>query len=101
MDLETASTSTPDYLIPKEEPLIDESEPVKHLGGHSITIVDPSNPSLNNQLEDNMADLNLSTGDASAEAKPFSAKEQELMRDLPRRECKDVLMSKQQLSLSR
>ncbi|KAF8938270.1 hypothetical protein BGZ58_001259 [Dissophora ornata] len=86
VDLETAPASTPDYLIPKEEPLIDESEPVKHLGGHSITIVDPSRPSLNNQLEDDMADLSLNTGDSFVNIKPFSAKEQELMRDLPRRE---------------
>ncbi|KAG0290945.1 Hsp90 cochaperone shq1 [Dissophora globulifera] len=84
--LDTEST-TPDYLIPAVEPLVDESEPIKHLGGHSIKIVDPSRPSYNSQLEDDMADLNLDLGnDASVGVTPFTAREQELMRDLPRRE---------------
>ncbi|KAF8986487.1 Hsp90 cochaperone shq1 [Entomortierella lignicola] len=66
-----------------EEPLIDESEPVKYLSGQKISIVDPSKPSTDSQLEDNMAGLSISGSDS---VKPFSAKEQELMRDLPRRE---------------
>ncbi|KAG0259829.1 Hsp90 cochaperone shq1 [Mortierella polycephala] len=76
----TASTTTP--LISSVEPLIDESEPVKHLEGHSIVVVDPSKPS--NELADELAEMSLSAGDSGA--KPFSTKEQELMRDLPRRE---------------
>ncbi|KAF9951345.1 hypothetical protein BGZ65_006013 [Modicella reniformis] len=81
-----SSSTTIEALIPAEEPLIDESEPLKHLGPHSITIVDSSQPSLNSQLEDDMADLSLGATDASIGVKPFSSKELELMRDLPRRE---------------
>ncbi|KAG0364658.1 SHQ1 protein-domain-containing protein [Gamsiella multidivaricata] len=86
LDLEPTSAPSTATLIPLEEPLIDESEPVKYLGPEAIAIVDPSRPSLNNELEDNMAGLSLAAGDSSAGVKPFSAKEQELMRDLPRRE---------------
>ncbi|KAG0318856.1 hypothetical protein BGZ97_003179 [Linnemannia gamsii] len=66
------------------EPLIDESEPVKHLAGHSIEVIDSSK--LNSDLTDGIAELNLSGEDSSVPVKPFSTKEQELMRDLPRRE---------------
>jgi len=86
-NLDTLLTSTTS-LIQSEEPLIDESEPIKYLGPHSISIVDSSQP--HSQLEDEMADLSLVEGDNSLGAKPFSAKEQELMRDLPRRECNVV-----------
>ncbi|KAF9189489.1 hypothetical protein BGZ51_009525 [Haplosporangium sp. Z 767] len=80
MNPTTSTMTTP--LISSVEPLIDESEPIKHLEGHSIVIVDPSRPS--NELADELADMNLSAGDSGA--KPFSTKEQELMRELPRRE---------------
>ncbi|KAF9928246.1 hypothetical protein BGZ67_007086 [Mortierella alpina] len=84
--LDTEPTSTIDSVTPSIEPLIDESEPVKHLGAHSIQVVDPSRPSLNSELVDDMADMTLSVGDSVPGVKPFSTKEQELMRDLPRRE---------------
>ncbi|KAF9950412.1 hypothetical protein BGZ72_007948 [Mortierella alpina] len=86
MDMEPTSRPTIDSITPTIEPLIDESEPVKHLGAHSIQVVDPSRPSLNSELVDDMADMTLSAGDSIPGAKPFSSKEQELMRDLPRRE---------------
>ncbi|GJJ73209.1 protein SHQ1 [Entomortierella parvispora] len=69
-----------------EAPLIDESEPVRHLGGENITVVDSSRTATEKTaLEDGMADMSLS-GESVLGAKPFSAKEQELMRDLPKRE---------------
>ncbi|KAG0379894.1 hypothetical protein BGX24_011136 [Mortierella sp. AD032] len=81
-----AATVESDPLIPTIEPLIDESEPAKHLAGHSIEVIDSSKPQLNSELTDGIAELNLSGEDSSVPAKPFSTKEQELMRDLPRRE---------------
>ncbi|KAF9104687.1 hypothetical protein BGX29_001440 [Mortierella sp. GBA35] len=81
-----AIVDTSNPLISTIEPLIDESEPVKHLAGHSITVVDPSKPLLNSELTEGMADLKLSGEDSAVPVKPFSTKEQELMRDLPRRE---------------
>ncbi|KAG0209753.1 hypothetical protein BGX28_009973 [Mortierella sp. GBA30] len=85
LDMDSTS-STVNTLAPTIEPLIDESEPIKHLAAHSIEVVDPSRPSMNNELVDDMAEMTLSSGDSTVGAKPFSAKEQELMRDLPRRE---------------
>ncbi|KAF9172069.1 hypothetical protein BGX21_008302 [Mortierella sp. AD011] len=85
LDLEPSAPSAHEALT-SEEPLIDESEPIKHLSGQSIAIIDPSKPSVDSQLEDNMADMNISESDSALGAKPFSSKEQELMRDLPRRE---------------
>lgn len=64
----------------EEEPLIRPS------GLTNVTVIDPSRPSLNSNLVTDMADMNLS--EASPAQKPFSAKEQEIMRDLPKRECK-------------
>ncbi|KAF9576319.1 hypothetical protein EC968_009293 [Mortierella alpina] len=86
LDMEPASQPAINPITPMIEPLIDESEPLKHLGAHSIQVVDPSRPSLNSELVDDMADMTLSAGDSAPGAKPFSMKEQELMRDLPRRE---------------
>ncbi|CAO3569321.1 unnamed protein product [Mortierella alpina] len=86
LDMESTSKPTIDSVSPMIEPLIDESEPVKHLGAHSIQVVDPSRPSLNSELVDDMADMTLSAGDSVPGVKLFSTKEQELMRDLPRRE---------------
>ncbi|KAF9996638.1 hypothetical protein BGZ80_002272 [Entomortierella chlamydospora] len=85
LDLEPSTASAHEALT-SEKPLIDESEPIKHLSGQSIAIIDPSKPSVDSQLEDNMADMNISGSDSAVGAKPFSSKEQELMRDLPRRE---------------
>ncbi|KAF9153762.1 hypothetical protein BG015_002684 [Linnemannia schmuckeri] len=82
----TLESDSNNPLISKIEPLIDESEPVKHLAGHSIEVIDPSKPQLNSDLTDGLAEMNLSGEDSSVPVKPFSAKEQELMRDLPRRE---------------
>ncbi|KAG0297518.1 hypothetical protein BGZ96_006027 [Linnemannia gamsii] len=76
--------SDSEALISTIEPLIDESEPAKHLAGHSIEVIDSSK--LNSDLTDGIAELNLSGEDSSVPVKPFSPKEQELMRDLPRRE---------------
>ncbi|KAI1313066.1 Hsp90 cochaperone shq1 [Mortierella claussenii] len=87
--IDTPESLTDTLLALSEEPLIDESEPIKHLAGHSITIVDHSKPSSKDDspLEHDMADLSISAGDGvSVHAKPFTTKEQELMRDLPRRE---------------
>ncbi|KAF9916691.1 hypothetical protein BX616_003115 [Lobosporangium transversale] len=95
LDLKEPSTPTStllpntNTLTPMVEPLIDESrdEPVKYLGSHSIIIVDPSRPSTNSELEGEMADLKLDgDGQSGLDTKPFTNKEQELMRDLPRRE---------------
>ncbi|KAF9968669.1 hypothetical protein BGZ70_000514 [Mortierella alpina] len=86
LDMEPTSKPTIDSVSPMIEPLVDESEPVKHLGAHSIQVVDPSRPSLNSELVDDMADMTLSAGGSVPGVKPFSTKEQELMRDLPRRE---------------
>ncbi|KAF9285378.1 hypothetical protein BGZ68_003935 [Mortierella alpina] len=86
LDVESTSKPAIDSITPMIEPLIDESEPVKHLGAHSIQVVDPSRPSLNSELVDDMAEMTLSAGDSVSGVKPFSEKEQELMRDLPRRE---------------
>ncbi|KAF9116386.1 hypothetical protein BGX27_003069 [Mortierella sp. AM989] len=86
LDLEPSVISTNDTLTPQEEPLIDESEPIKHLNSQKITIVDPSKPPSHSHLEDNMADMSISEGNSAVGVKPFSIKEQELMRDLPRRE---------------
>jgi len=77
-------------VMATEEPLIDESEPVRHLGGENIMVVDSTRTtektaSASGALEDEMADMSL-TGEAVLGAKPFSSKEQELMRDLPKRE---------------
>ncbi|KAF9361247.1 hypothetical protein BGX26_004766 [Mortierella sp. AD094] len=85
LDLEPSIASAHETLT-LEEPLIDESEPIKHLSGQMIAIVDSSKPSVDSQLEDNMADMSISGSDPAVGAKPFSPKEQELMRDLPRRE---------------
>ncbi|KAI8346209.1 SHQ1 protein-domain-containing protein [Mortierella sp. GBAus27b] len=85
LDMNPSSTPAIESLIPAEEPLIDESEPIKHLGPHSIHIIDSSQQSTGDQLESELADLSLGDG-ISAGAKPFSTKEQEMMRDLPRRE---------------
>ncbi|KAF9125029.1 hypothetical protein BGW39_007727 [Mortierella sp. 14UC] len=82
----SAATVETNPLISTIEPLIDESEPVKHLAGHSIEVIDSSKPLLNTELTDGIAEMNLSGEDSSVPAKPFSTKEQELMRDLPRRE---------------
>ncbi|KAG0071897.1 hypothetical protein BGZ90_012094 [Linnemannia elongata] len=82
----TLESNSNNPLISTIEPLIDESEPVKHLAGHSIEVIDSSKPLLNSDLTDGIAEMNLSGEDSSVPVKPFSAKEQELMRDLPRRE---------------
>lgn len=87
LEVEPTSKTSIDSITPMIEPLIDESEPVKHLGAHSIQVVDPSRPFLNSELVDDMAEMTLSAGDSVSGVKPFSEKEQELMRDLPRREC--------------
>ncbi|KAG0098921.1 Hsp90 cochaperone shq1 [Podila epicladia] len=92
-----AEVETPPTLlesIPAKKPLIAPMEPVmmqeegEHLirpsGLATVTVIDPSRPSLNSNLVTDMADMNL--GEASPAQKPFSAKEQEIMRDLPKRE---------------
>ncbi|KAF9379577.1 Hsp90 cochaperone shq1 [Podila verticillata] len=62
-----------------EEPLM-----IRPSGLANVTVVDPTRLSLNSNLVTDMADMNL--GESSPAQKPFSAKEQELMRDLPKRE---------------
>lgn len=86
-DMEPSSTPAIDALLPTKEPLVDESEPIKYLGSHSITIVDSTRLTLKSQLETDMADLSLVVDESPVGLKPFTTKEQELMRDLPRREC--------------
>ncbi|KAF9302251.1 Hsp90 cochaperone shq1 [Mortierella antarctica] len=83
--LESISAKKP--LIAPMEPgmMQEEEEPlIRPSGLANVTVIDPSRPSLNSNLVTDMADMNL--GEASPAQKPFSAKEQEIMRDLPKRE---------------
>ncbi|KAG0337742.1 Hsp90 cochaperone shq1 [Podila horticola] len=91
-EVETSSTllepilSKKPLIAPVELMVEEEEEPmeVRPSGLANVTVIDPSRPSLNSNLVTDMADMNL--GESSPAQKPFSAKEQELMRDLPKRE---------------
>ncbi|KAG0030222.1 Hsp90 cochaperone shq1 [Podila clonocystis] len=83
--LESIPTKKP-LIAPVESMMQEEEEPmeIRPSGLANVTVIDPTRPSLNSNLVTDMADLNL--GEASPAQKPFSAKEQEIMRDLPKRE---------------